>query len=93
MSEYTYRTFNLHPSDYERELADALFEILGRSIHDLDGVVAELNRAAIKPKGGGDWTVEGFIAELRRLGTWSNSIGAPVGTHGVPGTSRRAHGQ
>jgi hypothetical protein len=93
MSEYTYRTFNLHPCDYERELADALFEIMGKSVHDLGSIVAELNRAGSKPKGGVVWTVEGFKAEMQRLGTWSHSIGAPVGAHGVPGASRRAHGQ
>jgi hypothetical protein len=30
---------------------------------------------------------------MQRLGTWSHCIGAPVGVHGVPGASRRAHGQ
>ena len=93
MSEYTYRTFNPNPSEYERALADALFAIMGKSVHDLEGIVAGLNLAGHKPKGGGTWTIELFKREIQHLGTWTNSIGAPVGAHGVPGASGRAHGQ
>ena len=90
MSDYTYRTFNTDPPEYERGLADALFAIMGKSVHDLAGIVAGLNQAGHKPKDGGTWTIELFQAEMQRMGTWTNSIGAPVGTHGVPGVSRRA---
>ena len=93
VSDYTYRTFNLDPSNHERELADALFAIMGRSTHDLAALVAELNRTGPAPQGGGTWSTDSFKAEMKRLGTWTNSIGASVGTHGVPGFSRRAHGQ
>ena len=93
MLEYTYRTFNPNPSEYERELADALFAIMGKSVHDLAGIVAGLNLAGHKPKGGGTWTVELFKCEMQRLGTWTQCIGAPVGGHGVPGVSGRTNGQ
>ena len=93
MSEYTYRTFNQKPSEYERELADALFAIMGKSVHDLEGIIAGLNLAGHQPKGGGTWTSALFNREIQRLGTWTNSIGAPVGAHGVPGVSGRTDGQ
>jgi hypothetical protein len=93
MSAYTYRTFNTTPSEYERDLADALFAIMGKSVHDLAGIVAGLNQAGPMPKDGGTWTSELFKAEMQRLGTWTNSIGAPVGAHGVPGVSWRTNGQ
>lgn len=92
MAEYTYRTFNMNPSEYDRELAEALFTIMGKSVHDLAGIVAGLNQAGPKPKGGGTWTSELFQAELQRLGTWANSIGAPVGAHGVPGVTGKTNG-
>lgn len=92
MSEFTYRTFNLNPTGHERELADALFAIMGKSVHDLAGIVAGLNQSGPKPGDGGTWTIEIFQAEMQRLGTWTNCIGAPVGTHDVPGVSGRANG-
>ena len=93
MSEYTYRTFNMNPSAYERELADALFVIMAKSVHDLAGIVAGLNQAGPGPEEGGTWTIELFLAELQRLGTWTNSAGAPVGEHAVPGVSGRTNGR
>ena len=93
MSEYTYRTFNPNPTEYERALADALFAIMGKSVHGLEGIVAGLNLAGHKPNGGETWTIELFKREMQRLGTWSHCIGAPVRAHGVPGVSVRTHGQ
>ena len=92
MSTYTYRTFNLSPPDYERELSDALFAIMGHALHDPSGIVAELNKTGPKPMNGDGWTIELFKSELQRLGTWTHCIGAPVGSHGVPGASERTHG-
>jgi hypothetical protein len=91
MQTFTYRTFNLSPPEYERQLADALFQIMGKSVHDLPGIVAALNSAGSVPKSGGAWTVESFKAEMNRLGTWTNCTGAPVGAHDVPGITRRAN--
>ena len=92
MFEFTYRTFNQSPGDYERKLADALFSIMGKSVHDLAEIVVGLNHAGSTTADGSTWTQEGFKAEMRRLGTWTNCIGAPVGTHGLPGISGRNHG-
>lgn len=88
-TDFTYRTFNPAPTGYERELADALFTIMGRSIHDPAAIATELNRTGPKPAHGGPWTETSFKAEMRRLGTWTNSIGAPLGEHTLPGAARR----
>ena len=65
---FSYRSRIAAPSAYERALADALFEILGRGRHDLDSIVAGLRASAVKPPDGSDWTVERFRAEIARLG-------------------------
>ena len=90
MPDYLYRTINLTPSDYERQLSDALFAIMGRSIHDPSGIASELNKTGPNPEKGERWTAELLKSEMRRLGTWTNSIGAPVGAHSAPGVSKRA---
>ena len=56
------------PGDYARALADRLEEIFGRGIHDLDGIVAALNRDGPAPEGAESWTAETFEAEMTRLG-------------------------
>ena len=91
MLEYTYRTFNLSPSDYERDLSNALFSILGKSVHDPEAIVAELNQVGPRPMSGLTWSRELLESEARRLGTWTNSIGGPVGTHSIPGVGRRSY--
>ena len=92
MHEFTYRTFNQSPPEYERKLADALFKIMGKSVHDLDDIVAGLNQAGITSEDGRAWTIALFKDEMQRRGTWTNCIGAPVGTHRVPGVSGRVNG-
>ena len=89
MQEFTFRTFNLSPSAYERVLADALFVIMGQRVYDPAAIAAELNRAALRPAQGGEWTADTLKAEVARLGTWSNSTGGPVGSHRLPGISVR----
>ena len=86
---FTYRTFNPAPPDYERELADALFTIMGQRIHAPTEIAAGLNRTGIKPAVGDAWTADRLKAEMQRLGTWTNCIGAPVGSHSHPGVSER----
>ena len=89
MSAFTYRTFNPSPSDYERALANALFTIMGQKIYDPAKIAAGLNQAGINPANGEAWTGDLLRSEMRRLGTWTNCIGGPVGVHSVPGTSER----
>ena len=90
MAEFTYRTINLAPPEYERRLADALFEIMGRSIHDAEGIAAELNRVGPAPSGACAWTAAVLKAEMALRGTWSNCIGGAAGSHGIPGIAQRS---
>jgi len=92
MQAFTYRTFNPSPSDYERSLADALFSIMGKRIFDPSEIAGELNEAGFKPAHGGAWTAELLKTEMRRLGTWANCVGGPVGAHALPGSSTRTPG-
>lgn len=92
MHEYVYRTINMDPPAYERELAQKLFEIMGKSVHDLPGIVAGLNAAASVTRDGQSWTVDSFKEQMRAMGNWTNCVGAPVGTHAVPSTTRRIYG-
>ena len=89
MQDYIYRTFNLTPPEYEREWSDALFSIMGRSVHDPDAIAVELNRTGPRPANGDSWNAELLKAEMKRLGAWTNCIGGPPGSHSVPGESRR----
>jgi len=65
---------------------------MGTSIHDPDGIAAELNRRGPVHPDAVRWSSELLKAEVKRLGTWTNSTGAPVGTHSIPGASGRVHG-
>ncbi len=89
MQAFTYRTFNPSPSDYERGLADALFSIMGKRIYEPSEIADELNKTGFKPSNGGAWSDELLKTEMRRLGTWTNCVGGPVGTHAMPGSSTR----
>lgn len=89
MERYTYRTYIDEPAAYERALADALFEIMGRHVHDPPDIVAELNRAGPGPPSGAPWTVESFKNEIERLGQYTNAVGAPVGDHSANAVSQR----
>lgn len=57
------------PSEYEDKLCSALIPILGRNVHDLPGIVAELNKTDVKSETDSSWTAEAFQAVLRKCGT------------------------
>lgn len=76
-TNFSYRSRIASPSVYERALADALFEILGRVPHDLAAIVDALGRSDVKPPDGGDWTVDKFRAEIARLGAGPSAGPAP----------------
>lgn len=78
---FIHRTLNVSPSDYERQLSGALLGILSRKIHDLPGIVAALNQSEVRSARGEAWTEAGFAAELERLGSYPNSVGAAMGSH------------
>lgn len=56
------------PTAYEMKLAGAIEEIFGRGIHDLPGLLAELNAAGLTAPNGAAWTEESFTTEMHRLG-------------------------
>ena len=89
MSAFTYRTFNPSSTDYERALADALYTIMARRIYAPDAIAGELNKVEFKSANGKIWTGALLEAELQRLGSWTNCIGGPVGSHTLPGASER----
>jgi hypothetical protein len=89
MNRYTYRTFIDAPAEAERAFADALFDIMGRHVHDPADIVTELNRTGPTSPSGAPWTVEMFKSEIEQLGEYSNSIGAPVGSHSANAVSER----
>lgn len=76
-----HRTLNTSPSAYEKKLSGVLVAILGRSIHDLRGIVAALNESDVRPSNAERWSEENFPAEMERLGAYPNSTGAPLHSH------------
>ena len=89
MSAFTYRTFNSSPSNYERELANTLFTIMTQRVYDPAEIAAQLNKAGLWSANGKTWTAALLKSEMQRLGTWTNCIGGPVGSHSLPGASER----
>ena len=81
LPRFTHRTVNQAQSEYDRDLSTTLFRILSRSIHDLPGIVNELNQSEVRPPDAVEWTEEKFTVEMKRLGAYPNSIGAPLGEH------------
>jgi hypothetical protein len=56
------------PTAYESLLGDAIERAFGAGIHDLDGVVATLNRSGPNAPNGQVWTAESFQALMAELG-------------------------
>jgi hypothetical protein len=56
------------PSAYEVNLAGTIEEIFGRGVHDLPGLLAELNDTGLTGPDGRAWTEESFTVEMHRLG-------------------------
>lgn len=86
---FTYRTYIEDADPYERALADRLFDIMGRHVHDPAGIVAELNAHGPALPTGDAWTVDTFKAEIERLGAYTNAIGCTVGGHDANPVSER----
>jgi hypothetical protein len=56
------------PTPYEYRLAAVLEEIFSTAGHDLATVVTGLNERNVRTPGGGPWTEQSFLNEMRRLG-------------------------
>ncbi|SNS88835.1 hypothetical protein SAMN06265795_108139 [Noviherbaspirillum humi] len=55
------------PTAYEDLLGDAIERAYAAGIHDLPGLVAQLNRSGPSCPGGVAWTEENYQAEIARL--------------------------
>ena len=67
-ARYVYRNQFESPGAYETALCGALFDILGRGMHDLPAIVDALNAKGVRPPQGEQWTEALFVAEMDRLG-------------------------
>ena len=56
------------PDDYQNLLGDAIERAFAAGIHDLGGLVANLNEARVPSPNGQTWTDELFQSEMKRLG-------------------------
>lgn len=56
-------------SPYEQALGDALEEIFGTGVHEIDGIIAELNSRGLETPDGGSWTAENFPVIMKQLGS------------------------
>jgi hypothetical protein len=57
------------PTVFEGLLGDSIERAFGLDIHDLDGLVAYLNKVGPSGPNGAAWTTAIFQAEMARLGT------------------------
>ena len=56
------------PTPYEDLLGDAIERAFAAGIHDLDGLVAQLNQSGPRGPDGAPWSVSTFQAEMAHLG-------------------------
>jgi hypothetical protein len=74
MNAYSFPYLNPHqsrtrpPTDWEMSLADALEFAFGKGHYELPDLIAALNASRVRPREGGQWTVENFTALMRELG-------------------------
>ena len=59
---------NRKPTAYEDLLGDSIERAYAAGIHDLDALVAALNRSGPPAPNGEPWTAETFQREMARLG-------------------------
>lgn len=63
----THQNRSAPPSAFESLLGDSIERAFGQGIHDLEGLVAYLNRAGPSAPHGRAWTVETYRREIARL--------------------------
>lgn len=63
----TFQNREAAPTAYESLLGDAIERAFGMGIHDLDGLVAYLNRTGPSGPNGQPWTAESYQLEMARL--------------------------
>ncbi|AXK80368.1 hypothetical protein DW352_07460 [Pseudolabrys taiwanensis] len=74
MPDYQYPSLDPHqtrthePTQWQKELANAIESVFVKGARELDEVVAGLNGTRVRPPNGADWTPENFTALMRELG-------------------------
>ena len=56
------------PTAWEEQLADVLESAFGQGIHELNGIVEQLNQSRVKPPNGGQWDAARFQDIIKELG-------------------------
>ncbi|MBA2964952.1 MULTISPECIES: recombinase-like helix-turn-helix domain-containing protein [Ramlibacter] len=64
----THQTRTTPPTAYENLLGDAIERAFSQGIHDLEGLVAYLNRSGPSGPNGEPWSPAVYEAEMARLG-------------------------
>ena len=64
----THQSRTAPPTAYESLLGDAIERAYAQDIHDLEGLVAYLNRSGPSGPNGQPWTAENYSTEIARLG-------------------------
>ena len=64
----THQQRSAEPTAYENLLGDSLERAFGQGIHDLEGLVAYLNKAGPSAANSPPWTPASFEQEMARLG-------------------------
>jgi hypothetical protein len=62
-----HQTRRREPTGYEDLLGDSIERAFGAGITELNALIAHLNQTGPNFPGGGQWTEEGYAAELARL--------------------------
>ncbi|MCK9913957.1 hypothetical protein MXD81_32865 [Microbacteriaceae bacterium K1510] len=74
MPDYQYPSLDPHqtrthePTQWQKELANAIESVFVKGARELDEVIAGLNGTRVRPPNGADWTPENFTALMRELG-------------------------
>jgi len=56
------------PNDWEMALSAAIESAFGQGHQDLPALVAALNASRVRPREGGAWTEDNFVALIREVG-------------------------
>jgi hypothetical protein len=62
------QTLSAPITEWESDLADAIEVVFNQGHHELEDLVAALNRSRVRPPMGGAWTPDNFQTVIRELG-------------------------
>lgn len=56
------------PSAWENEFADVLEDAFAGGVRELEPLIVALNATRVRPREGGEWTIERYSATVAELG-------------------------